>query len=228
MTNSELIFVDVDTQADFVEPAGRLYVPGAEAIVPVLERLFAFAARERIPVLSSVDEHAPDDPEFKQWPPHCVRGTPGQEKIAVTLMPRRVVVGPEVSSLDETLQHFGLRKGTSPGCATDIDAELRILEEFDQVIFPKATLDAFDNLHFARIIGLLDDRQFVVFGVATDFCVNLAARGLLQRGRAVKIVRDAVRGIAPDTEARICRELSAMGAEWVTTEDLVESTDAHR
>lgn len=224
MADSELIFVDIDTQVDFMEPAGRLYVPGAEAIVPALKRLFGFAAGEHVPVLSSVDEHAPDDPEFKQWPPHCVSGTPGQEKIAVTLMSRRVVAGPDVSSLDETLR---LRKGASPSHATGLHVELRILEAFDQVIFPKATLDAFDNPHFARIIDLLGDRQFVVFGVATDFCVNLATRGLLQRGRAVKIVRDAVRGITPDTEACVCRELSAMGAEWVTTEDLIETTDAH-
>ncbi len=39
------VFFDVDTQIDFLYPAGALYVPGAETIVDRIAALNRFAAR---------------------------------------------------------------------------------------------------------------------------------------------------------------------------------------
>ena len=80
------VFVDVDTQLDFLYPAGALYVPGAEHIVPAIARLNRYAADHGIPIVSTVDAHTEDDPEFKVWPKHCVAGTHGQRKPAETLV----------------------------------------------------------------------------------------------------------------------------------------------
>lgn len=80
------VFVDVDTQLDFMIPSGALYVPGAEELIPTIARLNRFAADHGIPVLSTVDAHSENDPEFSIWPPHCVRGTTGQHKVAGTLI----------------------------------------------------------------------------------------------------------------------------------------------
>ena len=79
------VFFDVDTQIDFVFPAGALYVPGAEHIIPNIARLNHYAAKNGIPLVSTVDAHTEDDPEFKSWPPHCIVGTVGQLKPASTL-----------------------------------------------------------------------------------------------------------------------------------------------
>ncbi len=79
------VFFDIDTQIDFVYPAGALYVPGAERILPVVAEL-----NRRAPlVISTMDAHSEDDPEFKLYPPHCVAGTTGQHKPAITLLPER-------------------------------------------------------------------------------------------------------------------------------------------
>ena len=43
------LFFDVDTQIDFLFPAGALYVPGAERIVPAIARLNQYAAAHRSP-----------------------------------------------------------------------------------------------------------------------------------------------------------------------------------
>jgi nicotinamidase/pyrazinamidase len=76
------VFFDIDTQIDFVYPAGSLYVPGAEHILPVVGELNRHA-----PVLiSTMDAHTEDDPEFKIYPPHCVVGTTGQHKPAITFL----------------------------------------------------------------------------------------------------------------------------------------------
>jgi nicotinamidase/pyrazinamidase len=80
------VFFDVDTQIDFMYPAGALYVPGAETIVDRIATLNRYAASHAIPVISTVDAHSEDDPEFKIWPHHCVAGTTGQQKCAITLL----------------------------------------------------------------------------------------------------------------------------------------------
>jgi nicotinamidase/pyrazinamidase len=87
------VFFDVDTQLDFLFPAGALAVPGAGDIVPALDQLTRFAASHQIPLLSTADAHSEDDPEFKVWKPHCVSGTAGQQKVAVTLLNQRIVLG---------------------------------------------------------------------------------------------------------------------------------------
>jgi nicotinamidase/pyrazinamidase len=76
------VFFDIDTQIDFVYPAGSLYVPGAEHILPVVGELNRHAPL----LISTMDAHAEDDPEFKIYPPHCVVGTTGQHKPAITLL----------------------------------------------------------------------------------------------------------------------------------------------
>jgi len=194
------VFVDIDTQVDFLDPAGKLYVPGGKEIHGTLERLIAFAARSRIPVLSSADEHAPDDPEFERFGPHCVRGTPGQKKLAITTLPRSVTVRPD----DE------LPEGAAP-----------LLAEYDQIIFCTTTLDIFNNPHFAALADELDVGEYVVFGVATDYCVFEAARGLLETGRRVSVVNDAIRAIGEESEAEARRVLSFLGVRWVQTADVL-------
>ena len=86
------VFVDVDTQFDFMNPAGALYVKGAESIVANLVRMMAAAKEKGISVVSSVDTHFENDPEFGEWPPHCIAGTPGQRKIPETRWDDPIVI----------------------------------------------------------------------------------------------------------------------------------------
>jgi len=86
------VFFDIDSQLDFLYPAGALYVPNAERIVPAIARLNRFAAAHGIPVVSTTDAHAEDDPEFAVWPPHCIAGTWGQHKAEATLLDDRIVI----------------------------------------------------------------------------------------------------------------------------------------
>jgi nicotinamidase/pyrazinamidase len=82
------VFFDIDTQIDFVYPAGALYVPGAETILPVIGEL-----NRRAPlVISTMDAHSEDDPEFQIYPHHCVVGTTGQHKPAISLVDQRATV----------------------------------------------------------------------------------------------------------------------------------------
>jgi nicotinamidase/pyrazinamidase len=78
-------FFDIDTQIDFLYPAGALYAPGCERVIPTVARLNAYAAANGIPLISSSCAHTEMAEEFKIWPPHCVKGCLGQRKPASTL-----------------------------------------------------------------------------------------------------------------------------------------------
>src|SRR4051812_44515740 len=84
MLDGPLVFVDIDTQRDFLEPDGALFVPGATAIVPNLARLTRFARERVITVLATGCAHRAGDPELTTFPPHCMIGTPGQGRIDAT------------------------------------------------------------------------------------------------------------------------------------------------
>jgi nicotinamidase/pyrazinamidase len=76
------VFFDIDTQIDFVYPAGALYVPGAGRILALVGELNRSAPM----LISTMDAHSEDDPEFQIYPHHCVVGTTGQHKPAITMI----------------------------------------------------------------------------------------------------------------------------------------------
>jgi nicotinamidase/pyrazinamidase len=82
-------FFDIDTQIDFVFPAGALYGPGAERVIPAVAALNRYAGEHGIPLISTMCTHPEDAREFRVWPPHCVIGTAGQQKPAATLLGNR-------------------------------------------------------------------------------------------------------------------------------------------
>src|SRR5437660_12311331 len=77
MPSGDVIFWEVDTQADFMLPGGKLYVPGAEKLLPNIRRLTDAARKGKVFLVSHGCFHTSDDPEFKMFPPHCGQGTPG-------------------------------------------------------------------------------------------------------------------------------------------------------
>jgi nicotinamidase/pyrazinamidase len=92
------VFVDVDTQIDFMFPAGALYVPGAERVLPAIRRLNAYAVENDIPLISTMDAHSENDVEFLHWPAHCVVGTEGQKKPQGTVFGTRQIILEKVTT----------------------------------------------------------------------------------------------------------------------------------
>src|SRR5690349_20216838 len=91
MSSSRIVLWDVDTQVDFVHPHGKLAVPGATEAVPAMQRLVGWAREHGIAHVASADDHELTDPEISTdpdytdtFPPHCLRGTRGAQKIAET------------------------------------------------------------------------------------------------------------------------------------------------
>ena len=184
------IFFDVDTQIDFLYPAGALYVPGSEPIVRQIAALNRFAAAQRLPVISTMDAHAENDPEFHNWPAHCVAGTAGQRKPNSTLLDRCVIVA------------------NTPGLPEIGNAQ--------QILLEKQALDCFTNLNLAALLNSMAAERYVVYGVVTEICVKLATFGLLKTGQRVELVKDAVKELDIAAKTRMFKEFKAEGGVLTT------------
>ncbi len=193
------VFVDVDSQLDFLYPAGALYVPGAERIVPAIARLNQFAAGRGVPVISTTDAHAENDPEFATWPPHCISGTWGQHKAERTLLGKRVII-------------------PNRGCDFALDGA-------QQIVVEKQTVDVFQAPNLARVIDRLGATDFVVYGVVTEICVLFAARGLLKAGKQVTVVTDAVESLKSEDSARALSEICSAGGRLATVGQVLDLPD---
>ncbi|MGH9754083.1 MAG: cysteine hydrolase family protein [Blastocatellia bacterium] len=197
-----MIFFDVDTQRDFMDSTGALYVPDAEAIRANIERLLLAAGDRKVTTISSRCAHEPDDPEFEIFPPHCIDGSPGAERVFADLpsLPRREVA---VDAAVDT--QSGLRPAT-------------------HYVVKKKVFDLFSNqwLEGLRRKGDFKGESCVVFGVATDYCVRACALGLAEAGAHVLLVEDAIRGVAGETTSRTIDEMRAAGVEFTTTDEVLK------
>ena len=191
------VFVDIDTQFDFMDSRGNLYVPGAEDIIDNIKKLFDYAKEHKIKILSSTDAHVVDDPEFNLFPAHCVKGTPGNQKIEASTCNDNITIENREQEITESIMNH------------------------DQIIVESQTFDIFESTNTDKIVKKLDAQNFVVFGVATDYCVKAAVLGLLKRGYNVSLVTDATKSITKEGNEKSLSEMKDAGAVFSTTENVI-------
>lgn len=195
MLAGPLVFVDIDTQRDFLDPEGALAIAGASAIVPNLDRLTRFARSHGIPIVATGCAHTPDEAEPEPFPPHCLVGTPGQRRIEATACDSGRVLSVESTLAD----------------SDPLPAHL-ILEKDRYDVFSRPDAAAIFRRYAA------DGATFVVYGVATDYCVRAAVLGLLGEGHRVVVVVDAIRAVDARNEAAVLGEFIKRGATLVLTD----------
>ncbi len=196
----QTIFYDTDTQHDFMDEDGKLYVPGAEDIKKNLETLTKFAVEKGYRVMGSVDAHTKDDPEFKTFPEHCVAGTKGQTKIDET-------------TIDDTL-YVPNREHTTKEIKDLVDSKKTL-------IFEKQHYDIFTSPVAEKVLEQ-EVKEAVLYGVATDICDKAAAIGMRRRDIKVYIVTDAVAGVFPDKTVEAFEDMYAAGVKPITTAQVLE------
>jgi nicotinamidase/pyrazinamidase len=198
---------DVDTQVDFMLPEGKLYVPGAEETAPAMAQLVAAAREAGVVHVASADDHELTDPEISSdpdfrntYPPHCLRGSPGAERI------------PETKQSDPLpLSLVPFPPGLVPG----------LVEGRREILLLKKNFDVFTNPNAEALLDALDPEEIVVFGVATDVCDDAAIRGFLLRGRRVRFVEDAARGLDQSRVDACLAVWRERGVGFTTTDEVV-------
>ncbi|MDE0420685.1 MAG: cysteine hydrolase family protein [Gammaproteobacteria bacterium] len=203
------VFWDVDTQVDFIQPDGKLYVAGAETIVANLAALTEFAHRRGIRIVASSDNHDPGDeelsatPDFTDtFPPHCLRGTEGQARIPETVLRNALIVEPE----DPVAAVVG-----------------RVANHDGDILFHKHYFDVFTNPSVEPVVEALAIDEVVLYGVALDVCNRYAVEGLLARdpGVAITVVTDAVRAIDEDGRDALLADWQRRGVTLARTQQVV-------
>jgi len=197
IVKNKTVFVDIDTQFDFMNPKGSLYVPDAETIIENIRKLFSYAKELKIKILSSVDAHKVDDPEFKFFPVHCVKNTPGSQKIEASTCKDNIVIGNVEQNITESMLNH------------------------EQIIIEKQSHGFFDNKNSDKVIEGLEASNYVVFGVAADYCVKEAVLGLLKCGYKVTLVTDAIKATTQDGEKEAIKEMKHAGTFFTNTEDVI-------
>ncbi len=201
MISPNYIFWEVDMQRDFVLPGGHLYVPGAERLLAKIRKLTDAARQGKVFLVSSGDFHAPNDPEFKTFPPHCIKGEPGSE-----LVPEAIT--DKIARVENTE-------------AADLPKDIF---QYQQILLEKQTLDVFQTRHAGALVDRLGRQpEFVVFGVVTEYCVNCAVTGLLQRGRRVAVVTDGIETLNKDEGDRTVSDWQRLGARLTTTDQALNA-----
>ena len=161
-----MFHVVVDAQVDFMLPSGKLYVPGAEKIIPNLcEYLTKIKKGENI--LFTFDTHTADSyedsEESKMFPLHCELGTIGHHLV----VPTDITQG----------NPYSLHKNVF-SMWEDIENS-----KVENLWYP-------DGWYYDSLENFLRDKgspDVIVSGVASDFCVKQAIDGLLDRDFKVKV-----------------------------------------
>ena len=186
MNIKKTFFCNIDTQKDFMNIDGALYVPGAEDIKEILSKLTLFAKENSIKTINTADWHFDDSEELSNtpdfintFPPHCVGNTHG------------------VGYIDET----NMKDDINITFKWDVDYSDKFMEEaisrLREIIITKDKFDLFSSKHTDKLINILRDEytNVVVYGVAGDVCVKYAVDGLLERGFNVYLVEDATKAL---------------------------------
>lgn len=205
----DILFFDVDTQVDLIDPAGALPVPGAAGLSSNLARLTRAARTRGVPVIATALDRQPDDPEIAgeadyrhRFPPHCLHGTAGQEKPKETALPEARIVDREAKS------------------STDIRGDVDRGEQF--LILLKERFDPFRGPNLGRLLDEVGPRRIVVYGLPLDHSVRHTIDGLLERGHTdLALVTDAVAGFDEDRSADLLAAWDDRGLDLLTTDEVL-------
>lgn len=209
----KLIFWNVDTQYDFMRESveqgykGCLPIKDAILIEPNLEKLTDYALRNNIRVVNTADMHdentkeISENPDFANtFPEHCMRGSLGAAFVPATTNP---IIPPYI--VDWKAKTF--------------DEEL--VKASKNLVLYKDHFNIFQgNKHANKIVRLINPKKAVVYGVATNVCVDYAVKGLLERKVDVYVPLDAIKEI-PALPLPY-KEWEARGAKLITTKDVLE------
>ena len=206
---TKTIFWNVDTQYDFMKPDGKLSVPGATAIEGNLEYLTKIAAARGITVVNTADYHIPkskelsDNPDFKiTFPPHCMAGTEGAEFIEATKPAKPYVIDWRDTSFDPAQVQWHLN-----------------------IVLYKDNFDVFNAIgapHTEKVLNVLNPRKAIVYGVATNVCVDFAVKGLLQRGLQVYVPTDAIKELPGLPLEKVLESWKNGGAQLIRTAEVLK------
>jgi len=212
------LFWCVDCQKDFILPNGKLYIKGAETILPNLAKITSLAVKNSISVVSTGDYHDIKDEEISDkpdlidtFPPHCLFNEEGSDFVDEAY-PKLIH------------RHYFLVTPSHIG-----ELFKSALDRSKDIIIYKNKFDVFKgNSYTDEILEILKPKDIYVYGVALDYCVKYAIEGLVERGYQVFLVTDATKGIVEKNLKDLLDKWEEEGIRMITTEELEKKFNENR
>jgi nicotinamidase/pyrazinamidase len=175
------LFWNVDTQKDFIEPGGKLYVNGAELIKEKLRQITKLAKKYHIRVVNTADYHFPNSKELDKnpdmintFPEHCMAGSEGAEYIKETY--------PEFPAIFDWDKDYLLSD------------DLLDINHHRNIVLRKDAFNVFKGTPHAKgILKIISPDVVFVYGVTTNICVNFAVLELAKKVKQVYVILDAIK-----------------------------------
>ncbi len=179
------ILWNVDTQYDFMRDDadyhGKLVVAKAHLIEPCLAQLTMLGEKYSLKVVNTADDHDSNteeisaNPDYREtFPEHCMRGTLGAEYVPATLPKNPLVIDWRGDTIDDAA-----------------------LLDYRNLVIRKDAFDVFKGKpwspHADRMLDVVKPEIAIVYGVATNVCVDYAVKGLLDRHVRVFVPTDAIK-----------------------------------
>jgi len=152
----------------------------------------AFARARKIPVISISEVHPQNNSGY------CLDGTEGAQKIHYTLLGNRA----------------------SFAADNNTDLPIDLLRRYRQIILHKRCVDPFDEPRIDRLLSEIRANEFVLIGACAEGAIEATALGLLQRGKKVSVVVDAIGAQDKQKAKHALRKIAAKGARLIETKKL--------
>jgi nicotinamidase-related amidase len=188
------VLIDVNTQKDFFLDDGKVRVGNRRRLLIHIRRIMAMARVKHIPVISISEVH----PNRNGFWGYCLDGTEGQKKIKYTL----------------------LANHASFAADNNTDLPVDLLRKYNQIILHKRCVDPFDEPRIDRLLSEIRANEFVLIGASAEGAVEATALGLLQRGKRVTVVVDAIGAQDKQKAKHSIRKIAAKGARLIETRRL--------
>lgn len=190
------ILVDIDTQKDFLLAQGKACIRNHRRVLAHIRRVMAWARSQHVPIISTAEVYPNNNGDNAIG--YCIDGTEGQKKVRYTLLNDRVSLAADGN--------------------TDLPRDM--LRQHRQIILHKRCVDPFDEPRIDRLLSELRASEFILVGASLEGAVKMTALGLLQRGKKVTVIIDAV-GTHNNREAKLAlRKMETKGARLIDTRKL--------
>lgn len=190
------VLVDIDTQKDFLLAEGKACIRNHRRVLAHIRRVMAWARTQNIPIISTAEVY-PDN-NGDSTVNYCIDGTDGQKKIRYTLFPDRITFVADGN--------------------TDLPRDM--LRRYKQIILHKRCVDPFDEPRIDRLLSEVRANEFFLVGTTLEGAVKMTALGLLQRGKDVTVIVDAVGSHSKKEAMLTLRKMETKGAKLIDTRKL--------
>jgi nicotinamidase-related amidase len=209
------VILDLNTQRDLIASDGSFPLFQSEKLTDPLKRLFIFAHRNSVPVISTRFNSLPAPGPRGSVPMHtfvgsgpastgkliCLPNTSGYQKMPYTQLKRRT--------------EWPLDCGTS----LPVDG-FRTVQQF---IFDLPNLNLFECPRLDRLLSESTFEIILVAGAPLEWTVRTAVLGLLARRHKVAMISDCLGMWDPYEGDMALRQIESKNIDWLTAEQVADT-----